>query len=83
MNTRRNDQALYDAQTSTLIFWGWITAVLVAPIGFVIGIVVLTRNRIGQGIAIMLVAIIVTASLAAVVGGSDEPEPTYQIELEP
>ena len=66
-DTRRSDQARYDAKTSTLIHWGWITAILFAPVGFVIGIVLLTRNRMGHGIGMMLVAMLITLSLFSTV----------------
>jgi hypothetical protein len=39
-----------------LIRWGWITTLLFAPVGAIIGIILITRNVIGHGIAQLLLS---------------------------
>jgi hypothetical protein len=55
-----------------LVKAGYWTAVLIAPVGFIIGIVLLTKDKTRQGVTAMILAItvtvIVSASLAAANG---------------
>ena len=60
--------AQHDDETSRLVMWGWITAILVSPVGFIVGVVLLTRGRAGQGVAMMTVALVVLASLLSTAG---------------
>jgi hypothetical protein len=38
-----------------LVKWGWIATLLIAPVGAVIGVVLLTRNKIRHGVAMLVV----------------------------
>ena len=60
--------AQHDDETSRLVMWGWITAILVSPVGFIVGVVLLTRGRAGQGVAMMTVALVIFASLLSTAG---------------
>lgn len=69
INRSRSDQARrrrrLEQETAALVWWGWALSILVAPVGFVIGVVLLAKGRNGHGIAMMVVATVVTASLLA------------------
>lgn len=63
ISTARADEARRDQDTSSLVLWGWVTAILLAPVGFVLGGILASKGRVGQGVAIMCVAVLLTASL--------------------
>lgn len=42
-------------ETESLVKWGWITTVLIWPVGAIIGVVLLTKNRVGHGVAMLCV----------------------------
>jgi hypothetical protein len=42
----------------TLIFWGWICTFLLAPVGAIIGIILITRNRLGHGLAQLIISVL-------------------------
>ena len=46
-----------------LIVAGWITAFLASPIGAILGIVLIAKDRIGQGLAMLLVSAAVASAL--------------------
>jgi hypothetical protein len=44
-----------DEGTRKLVIWGWITTLLIAPVGAILAIVLLTRNKVGHGVAMLVV----------------------------
>jgi hypothetical protein len=47
-----------------LIAWGWLTAFVFPLVGFVIGTILLTRNRVGSGVGMMILAIVIACAAA-------------------
>lgn len=70
--TIRRPEPAHHGATDGLVKAGYWTAVLIAPVGFIIGIVLLTKDRTRHGVATMILAVVVTviisASLAAAHG---------------
>lgn len=55
-----------------LVIWGWVAVLLLTPVAIVTGIILLTRNVIGHGIAQLSIAIVYLFMVAPVVyGGSN------------
>jgi len=61
-----------------LVAAGYITGVLLAPVGFFVGLTLILKNRAGHGVAVMCIAVLVTASLIVMVG-NDSPSATLEI----
>lgn len=80
IDTTRADQARKDQETSNLVFWGWVCTILVSPIGFIIGIILTVKGRIGHGIWMMIVAILIMIALSTAMAAREQ-EQTYQFEL--
>ena len=47
-----------DQRSDSTVTWGFVTAILLAPVGLFFGIRLLVRDRIGPGIAVILVALL-------------------------
>jgi hypothetical protein len=66
-----------------LVRWGWVTAVLVQPVGVVLGVVLPVRGSYKHGAVILLVAAVTLASLlyvAGVFGGSDARQCSHLVQ---
>jgi cobalamin biosynthesis protein CobD/CbiB len=69
VDRRRADQARRDEYDDRLIFWGYLMAILVWPIGFVLGIILVTRQRVGHGIGVMSLAMFLLFLVVAITSG--------------
>jgi len=63
-------RATEDKHNAT-VRWGFVTAVLLAPVGIFFGIRLLLQDRIGPGIAVILVALLSLAASIAYVASED------------
>lgn len=61
-----------------LVWAGYLTGVLLAPVGFFVGLALILKNRAGHGVTVMCIAVLVTVSLVVTVG-NDSPDATIEI----
>lgn len=55
-----------------LVMWGWIAVMFCAPVSIVTGIILMTRNVIGHGIAQLSISLVYLFVIAPVLfGGSN------------
>ncbi len=67
-----------EKEERSFITWGFITAILFAPVGIFFGIRLLVRERVGPGIAVILVALAVWGTGTVIVLGKDGSGPAAQ-----
>jgi hypothetical protein len=75
-----SDQSRYAAQTDRFVFWGWISAILFGIVGLVFGVILITRNRIGHGIAIIIVSLLVMAAVSSALAGAGDDTSGYVVQ---
>ena len=64
------DQTHLEQPSGSLSAAGYIMAVLLPVVGFVVGVVLLVRNIVGHGIAVLVLSIVVFTVAVALLAGS-------------
>ncbi len=67
-----------EKEERSFITWGFITAIIFAPVGIFFGIRLLVRERVGPGIAVILVAIAVWGAGIVIVLGQEGSGPAAE-----
>jgi hypothetical protein len=71
-------------QASTaVVVWAYVLAVLLPIVGFIVGLVLMFKRRMGHGMAVLTVSVIAATVATAVVldNATDDPAPSIEQQL--